>query len=212
MSLSDLSFYVAMAGTVAFAVSAVLAVAERKVDLFAAIVLGTITAVGGGTVRDVILEVPVFWAKEIIYVWVSIAASLATFVAYRFFARRLIRALFLYVDGLAVAMFGVQATGKVWDLGFGLPLAPIMLGVITAIGGGLIRDLLAGRRTLLMTRELYAIPVLLGCMIFTALLTYFPGYRLVGSIACIVFIFAVRAAAIHWKLCVPEWALMKPDK
>lgn len=75
MTLGDLSFYVAMAGTVAFASSAVLSVAERKVDLFAAIVLGTITAVGGGTVRDIILNVPVFWAKELIYIWVSIAAS-----------------------------------------------------------------------------------------------------------------------------------------
>ena len=65
MTLGDLSFYVAMAGTVAFAVSAVLAVAERRVDLFAAIVLGTITAVGGGTVRDIILDVPVFWSTEL---------------------------------------------------------------------------------------------------------------------------------------------------
>ena len=67
MTVETMVFYIAMAGTVAFASSAVLAVAEREVDLFAAIVLGTITAIGGGTVRDIILEAPVFWAKEIVY-------------------------------------------------------------------------------------------------------------------------------------------------
>ena len=208
MTLGDLSFYVAMAGTVAFAVSAVLAVAERRVDLFAAIVLGTITAVGGGTVRDIILDVPVFWSTELSYIWVSVAASVAAFVAYRFFARRFIHALFLYVDGLAIALFGIQATGKVSDLGFGLPLAPAMLGVITAIGGGLIRDVLAGRQTLLMSRELYAVPVLIGCILFTLILAYAPDYRFEGSVLCMLLIFAVRAAAIHWNLQVPEWAML----
>ena len=208
MTLGDLSFYVAMAGTVAFAVSAVLAVAERRVDLFAAIVLGTITAVGGGTVRDIILDVPVFWSTELSYIWVSVAASVATFVAYRLFTQRLIHALFLYVDALAIAMFGVQAAGKVWGLGFGLPVAPAMLGVITAIGGGLIRDVLAGRQTLLMSRELYAVPVLIGCILFTLILAYAPDYRFEGSVLCMLLIFAIRAAAIHWNLQVPEWAML----
>ncbi|MGD8768299.1 MAG: trimeric intracellular cation channel family protein [Methyloceanibacter sp.] len=208
MTLEDLSFYVAMAGTVAFASSAVLSVAERKVDLFAAIVLGTITAVGGGTVRDIILDVPVFWANDVTYIWVSVAASVATFVAYRFFEKQFIRSLFLYVDAFAVAMFAVQASAKVWDLGFGLPVAPVILGVITAIGGGLIRDVLAQRQTLLMSRELYAVPVLIGCILYTLMLAYMPQHRLVGSVLCLVLIFGIRAAAIHWNLQVPEWAMM----
>ena len=208
MTLEDLSFYVAMAGTVAFASSAVLSVADRKVDLFAAIVLGTITAVGGGTVRDIILDVPVFWANDVTYIWVSVAASVATFVAYRFFEKQFIRSLFLYVDAFAIAMFAVQASAKVWDLGFGLPVAPVILGVITAIGGGLIRDVLAQRQTLLMSRELYAVPVLIGCILYTLMLAYMPQHRLVGSVLCLVLIFGIRAAAIHWNLQVPEWAMM----
>jgi uncharacterized membrane protein YeiH len=208
VTLEDLSFYVAMAGTVAFASSAVLSVADRKVDLFAAIVLGTITAVGGGTVRDIILDVPVFWANDVTYIWVSVAASVATFLAYRFFEKQFIRSLFLYVDAFAIAMFAVQASAKVWDLGFGLPVAPVILGVITAIGGGLIRDVLAQRQTLLMSRELYAVPVLIGCILYTLMLAYMPQHRLVGSVLCLVLIFGIRAAAIHWNLQVPEWAMM----
>ena len=73
-----------------------------------------------------------------------------------------------------------------------------------------IRDVLAGRPTLLMSRELYAVPVLLGCIVFVVLLTYFPDYRFVGSIGCILLIFGLRAAAIHWKLTVPLWSTTKP--
>jgi uncharacterized membrane protein YeiH len=85
-----------------------------------------------------------------------------------------------------------------------------MLGVVTAIGGGLIRDVLAGRPTLLMSRELYAVPVLLGCLLFVVLLAYLPEHRFVGSIGCILLIFGLRAAAIHWKLTVPYWFTTKP--
>jgi len=83
-----------------------------------------------------------------------------------------------------------------------------MLGVITAIGGGLIRDVLAQRQTLLMSRELYAVPVLIGCILYTLVLAYAPEYRTVGSIVCLAVIFGIRAAAIRWNLQVPEWAMM----
>ena len=77
--MEALSFWIAMAGTVAFAVTAVLALAPRGIDLFGACVLGIITAIGGGTVRDLILGVPVFWATDLSYIWVALAASIATF-------------------------------------------------------------------------------------------------------------------------------------
>jgi len=208
VSLQGLEFYIAMAGTVAFASSAVLSVADRKVDLFTAVVLGVITAVGGGTVRDLILDVPVFWASDLSYLWVSIAASVATFLASGFFGRRSIRSLFLYIDGFAVAMFGVQATSKVWHLDFGVPIAPVILGVVTAIGGGLIRDVLVQRPTLLMSRELYAVPVLIGCILFALILGFASEYRELGSIVCLIVIFGIRAAAIRWGLQVPDWATM----
>jgi uncharacterized membrane protein YeiH len=208
--LEDFSNFIAMAGTAAFAVTAVLAVTDRGIDLFGAVVLGIITAVGGGTVRDLILDVPVFWSADISFVWVALGASLIAFVAHSYLARRHIGSLFLYVDGLGAALFAVQATGKVWDLDFGLPVAPVMLGVVTAIGGGLIRDVLAGRPTLLMSRELYAVPVLFGCLVFVALLAYFPEQRIAGSIGCILLIFGLRAAAIHWDVKVPYWFTTKP--
>jgi uncharacterized membrane protein YeiH len=193
-----------MAGTVAFAVTAVLALAPRGIDLFAAVVLGIITAIGGGTVRDLIVDVPVFWSTDLNYIWVAIASSVAAFSAHSLFTRKEIYDLMLYVDGFGVALFAIQAVDKVWNLGFGLPLAPIILGIVTAIGGGLIRDVLAGRETLLMSRELYAIPVLLGVTLYVLLLYLFPEYRFICAIGCFACIFGIRAAAIHWHMRVPE--------
>lgn len=215
--MEDSGYWLGMAGTIAFAVTAVLAVAPKRVDLFGVVVLGLITAVGGGTIRDLILDVPVFWAQDQSYLWAAIAASIAAFAAHGFFSRGRIFAAMLLLDGLGAALFAIQAVDKVWALDFGRPLVPIMLGVVTAIGGGLIRDVLAGRPTLLMSREIYAIPVLCGCILYTVLLSYLPEEHVVTSIAAVAFIFALRAAAIRWNLREPDWLLtgpreVEPDK
>ncbi len=110
----------------------------------------------------------------------------------------------LYLDALGVALFAVQATQKAWHYEFGLPLAPVILGVLTAIGGGLIRDVLAGRKTLLMSSEIYAIPVLLGCSVYAAVLNYAPEYMQISAAICGLIIFLFRAAAIRWNLSMPD--------
>jgi uncharacterized membrane protein YeiH len=207
-AMTELSFYIAMVGTVAFASSAVLSLAEKRADLFAASVIGILTAIGGGTVRDIVLDVPVFWASDLSYVWVALGTTVVTFYAYSIFQRRTLPRLFLYVDALATSMFAIQATHKVWDLEFGLPIAPVLLGVISAFGGGIIRDVLLERPTMLMSRDLYAVPVVLGCICFTLILTYAWEYRIWGYIACIIMIFVIRSAAIRWNLRVPDWATM----
>ena len=186
-----------------------LALAPKGIDLFSAAVLGIITAIGGGTVRDLILNVPVFWAADLNYIWVAFGASVAAFSAHSLFTRKDIYSLMLHVDGFGVAMFAIQAVDKVWGLEFGLPIAPIILGIVTAIGGGLIRDVLAGRQTLLMSRELYATPVMLGCTLYVVLLYILPEYRFISAVGCCLCIFGIRAAAIHWQLSVPEWLTTK---
>lgn len=209
MDVSLVSYWIGMAGIVAFAVTAVLALATRGIDLVSASVLGIITATGGGTVRDLILDVPVFWAADLNYIWVALGASVTAFWADSLFTRKEVHSLMLYVDGFGAALFAIQSADKVWDLGFGLPLAPIILGIVTAIGGGLIRDVLAGRQTLLMNRELYATPVLLGCTLYVVLLYLIPEYRFISALGCCLFIFGIRAAAIHWHLSVPDWLITK---
>jgi uncharacterized membrane protein YeiH len=210
MQAQDFQDLIQIAGTVAFAVTAVLAVAPKGIDLFGACVMGIITAIGGGTIRDLILDVPVFWSQDLSYIWVGLAASISAFVAKSQFSRTGIFNLILYLDALGIALFAIQATHKVWALKFGMPVAPVILGVVTAIGGGLVRDVLAGRETLLMSRELYAVPVLLGSSLYVLLLTWMPEWRMVEALLCGVLIFGLRAAAIRWNLCVPGWLTTGP--
>lgn len=207
MNAVDLNYLLGMAGTVAFAVTAVLAVTPKGIDLFGAAVLGVITAIGGGTIRDLILGVPVFWSTDLNYIWVALAASALAFYAPRLVKQRHVYGALLYIDGLGAALFGIQATHKVLLLDFAWPLGPVILGILTAIGGGLIRDVLADNTTLLMKPDLYAIPIAIGCSLYVLL------YERVDPVAlgllCTLIIFGIRAAAIHWDLKVPGWMLAR---
>ena len=71
MQYESIAYWIEMAGTTAFAVTAVLAVANKGIDLFGFLVLGVITAIGGGTLRDVIVDAPVFWGEDLTYIWVA---------------------------------------------------------------------------------------------------------------------------------------------
>ena len=196
----QLTYLIEMIGTVAFAATAVLGIDPSTISSFEAVVFAVITAVGGGTVRDIILDVPVFWLRDLNYIWVAMYAGAGVYAARFIFLRQQIYKLLLYLDGLGAAIFGIQGTAKAWDLEMGLPIAPAFLGLITAIGGGLIRDVLTNRQTLLMKREFYAIPVVLGEILFVAILSYFPKYRTLGFIGGVLFIVAFRSAAIRWNL------------
>ena len=207
--MDQINFWIGIIATIAFAVTGVLANAERGVDLVGGLVLGVNTAIGRGTLRDIILDVPAFWSITQIYIWVALGACIVTFVAESFFTQPQIYRWMLYIDGLGAALFGIQGADKVWNIGFGLPVAPVLLGVVTAIGGGLLRDILAGRKTLLMSHELYAIPVTLGCFFYVLILKFATEYTLQGSVICMLAIFGLRAAAIHWDLRVPKLFITK---
>ena len=209
LDIEKLSYLIEMAGTVAFAVTAVLGIIDLDVTLFEVVVFAIITAVGGGTVRDVILDVPVFWFNDLNYIWVAVYSGTIAYVARGQFTRKQIYDLMLYLDGLGAALFAILATGKVWDLNIGLPVAPVILGLITAIGGGLIRDVLTGQKNLLMKRQFYAVPLVLASILFVVILTFFPQYRFIGSIGCVLVSFIFRSAAIHWNLTLPDWSTTK---
>ena len=161
--------------------------------------------------RDVIMGVPVFWADAPIYLLVAAIASILTFYAESTLSQPQVYKAILYIDGLGAALFAIQGADKAWHYDFGGSAAAIILGLVTAIGRGLIRDVLAGRKTLLMSYELYAIPVSLGCMLYVLLLNYFPEYAIPGSITCILLIFFFRSAAIYWNLTVPAMFISRKN-
>jgi len=182
-----------------FAITGVLAGLQKEADLFSLLVFGLVTALGGGTIRDLLLGVPVFWISELTYIWVALGAAVLTFFLYRFFSQ--LYRLLLYLDAIGVALFTIQAIDKVFGLEYG-PIIAVIMGVITGIGGGLVRDVLADRPTLLMTKDLYATPILLGSVAYLLLMNFAPDFTyswLVGM----VLIFGTRAAAIYWDLKMP---------
>lgn len=190
-----------MLGTALFAITGVLAVNRRGLDVIGAVVLGIVTALGGGTVRDLIIGVTPFWIGDFNYVWAALAGALSAFWIGAVF-RNVYRAL-LYLDGAGAALFAVSAAEKVLLLPLSGPVA-VAMGVLTGIGGGLIRDVLAGRPTLLMSREIYATPILIGCSAFVAIRSATPGFPYAVA-AGVAIIFGVRALAIYRHLEMPAW-------
>ncbi|WP_346839600.1 TRIC cation channel family protein [Microbulbifer sp. SAOS-129_SWC] len=157
-----------------------------------------------------ILGVPAFWASDLNYIWIAIVASMLAFIANKLMTRGQTYRSMLYLDALGVSMFAIQATHKVMEMNFAMPMGPILLGVVTAIGGGLLRDVLSGNPTLLMRKELYAIPVTIGCIAYSFLMAFLPGEpSVLSGLSCMLLIFFLRAAAIYWDLRVPDWLLTK---
>jgi uncharacterized membrane protein YeiH len=194
-------YYFEMLGTAVFAATGVLVVTRRGLDIFGALVLGLVTALGGGTVRDLMIRAPIFWIDDLNYVWVGLAGALAAFWIGPYLRSTFL--VLLYLDALGAALFAVSAANKVLLLDLPGPVAVIM-GVLTGIGGGLLRDVLAGRPTLLMSREIYATPILLGCTVFVLLHDLAIEFRAAAGAGFTV-IFGIRALAIHRHLEMPRW-------
>lgn len=147
-------FLLEMLGTAAFAVSGAMAASRKGMDIFGFLVLALMPAVGGGTLRDLILDRhPVFWVDDTRYVTVALVAAVAVFFGvYRPGARQ---RLLLWTDALGMALFAAMGTEICLQYGTGA-LVAIMLGVATAVTGGIVRDIMCGEIPLVLTREIYA--------------------------------------------------------
>lgn len=206
-SIQTIGSWVTLVAIGVFAITGVLAGLHKEADIFSLLIFGLVTALGGGTIRDIILNIPVFWVDNLNYIWVAAAAALLAFFVYRLFSRAY--RLILYFDAVGVALFTIQTVNKVLGLGHP-PLIAIIMGIITGIGGGLVRDVLTDRPTLLMTKDLYATPILLGSFLYLALLIYTPNFTQSWLVA-MIFIFGFRAAAIYWNLTMPGWLTAKSE-
>lgn len=201
-------YLLGMAATAAFAASGILAALTTRIDLFGAVVVAVVTAVGGGTVRDLILGVPVFWLND--QAWLAVA-TLTGVLAFSLRGKLNARSNALaYFDAMGVALFGAGALLKSANLG--IPLShSVAMGAVTAIGGGLIRDTLTGRDTLLVSPELYATPII-GGLTLQAFLMHLKWVEnqqtlLAGAVAIFVF----RGLAIHLNWRMPAVAINRPQ-
>lgn len=197
----DFIYIFGLLATAAFAASGVLAALGQRIDLFGAVVVAVVTAVGGGTLRDLILGVPVFWLFDQAWLLVAVVTGGIAFFIRRHLDRH--GDALAYLDAMGVALVAAGALQKCSELG--LPgLHGVALGVITGIGGGLIRDTLTNRDTLLVSPELYATPIIFG------LTLQYLAYQWVGigSVTALFVggatIFILRALAIRFDLRMPS--------
>ena len=144
-------------GTAVFAASGVLASRTKRLDFFGVIVIASVTALGGGTLRDVLLgSHPISWIGDPTILWVTSGVGAFTFFLARSLRESATTSLLLYVsDAVGLAVFSIVGTAKTLSLGES-PLIAIVMGVITGAAGGLIRDLLVGEVPLILKREIYA--------------------------------------------------------
>jgi uncharacterized membrane protein YeiH len=203
MSPADLLFLV---GTAVFAVTGVLGAARQNMDVMSFLIVGVVTAIGGGTLRDLMLDQPLFWLSKPAFLYVAASTAIATFFFEQRF-RATLRA-FLYLDAIATALYTVLAIENTLRLGFA-PGVAVVMGVITGIGGGIIRDLMTGRPTLLMRRELYMTPILLGGLLYVVLRARGFEASYISALAMLT-IAGVRLSAIRYNWAFPDWLTYRP--
>ncbi len=193
-----------LAGTIVFAISGVIAVAGQRLDWFGIVVVGIVTAVGGGTMRDLILgNTPVFWIQHEIYLVFAFLGSIAAIpIVLRLAgsAAGFEKSLKL-ADALGLALFAIVGASLTLELGFDGTTA-VICGVLTGVGGGVVRDLLAGQTPLIMRGDVYATAALAGATAFVLLyeIAAFPLW--LSSIAGMVLVFSLRMVALNrgWSL------------
>lgn len=188
-------------GTAAFAASGALAGTRRNMDLFGVLVLGMVTATGGGTIRDVLLgDTPPFIFKDETYFYLSILVSLAVFLFHR--RMEFLHHPLLYLDALGLGTFVVIGTGKALDFHLGY-VGSVMMGVVTATAGGMIRDILSSQIPLVLQKEIYASACLVGgTLLYVFHFTLLPPIwgLMLSALAVIV----LRICAIHFNWSLPK--------
>ncbi len=188
-----------IAGTIAFSISGIRLAAQKSFDLFGAYVVGLVAAIGGGTIRDILLDLTPIWMEEPIYLIVT-ALSL---VMYILLGRRimLFEHTFLIFDTIGLALFTVLALDKSLDAGFPIWVAMIM-GMITGCFGGVLRDLMVGEVPLLFRRDIYALASLLGGGVLSIFLLCGINESLCSLIG-IATIITIRTIAVKYHLHLP---------
>ena len=197
-------------GVTVSAISGVLAARGKKVDLFGVLVLALVTAFGGGTVRDLLAgDLPVFWIREPGLLYNVAITAFITFFVRR--VRELPRGFLLVADAFALALFTIVGTRKGVAMEFAAPVA-VMLGVITGVAGGILRDVLTGEVPMVFRPQiyLYATAALAGAVAFVVWHHFAPNQP-AATVVCAGLILALRLVGIRLKLSLPVLE-EKPDE
>lgn len=184
-----------------FAATGALAASRKQMDIIGFLFLGGVTGIGGGTVRDLILGVPVFWVGNHAYVLVCAVAGIAVyFGAHRLESRY---RLLLWLDALGMAAYSVVGAAKGLAV-TGSPVVAMVTGMLTATFGGILRDLLAGEPSVLLRPEIYVTAALAGAATYVAVdLSGMP--LVISATAAFLVAFVVRGGALRFGWSIPVY-------
>lgn len=196
-------FYIYLMAITAEAMSGALAAGRRNLDIFGVSLIAFITALGGGTVRDILLgNYPITWTQHPSYIYLTIGAGLFTIFIARIVDR--LHRLFLLLDAMGLIAFTVIGCKVALELQYPPPVV-VIAGITTGIFGGILRDILCNRTPLVLREELYASVSLLVACFYMSLRAYGvdEDVNLLISFFCG---FALRMAAIRWSLSLPVFS------
>ena len=187
-------------GTFAFAISGVRLAARKNFDLFGAFVVGFVTAVGGGTLRDLLLDVKPFWMMQPSYALITFLALIVVIIFKRWIVR--LEYTFFIFDAIGLGLFTVVGVEK--SLMAGNPMwVNVIMGCITGAAGGIFRDVLINEVPLIFRKDIYALACAGGGMVYWLLLLARIGSPLLQIFPAITVI-VIRVLAVHFNVCLPS--------
>lgn len=194
----DFIYILDLFGVLVFAISGVLTAVDKKFDLVGSFVIGLVTALGGGTVRDVLIgRLPVGWMKDLNYLYMIIPALILGYL-FRKQIMKLKRSFFFF-DTIGIGLFTILGVQKTLEAGLS-PVIAVLMGVVSAVFGGVTRDVLSNEVPLIFRKEIYATACLAGGVVYVLAQQFFPGvYNIIPSIGVVVII-RFLAVKFGWSL------------
>ena len=187
-------------GTFAFAISGIRLAAAKNFDIFGAYVVGFVTAIGGGTLRDLLLGITPFWMEQISYTVIT-AIALVFVIIFRKFVVRLDNTFFIF-DAVGIALFTVVGVEKSLDAGFPM-WVNIIMGAITGAAGGMFRDIFINEVPLIFRKDIYAVACVFGGIVYYVCLWAGCGHVLTQSLAAAA-VFLARVFSVRFGISLPS--------
>lgn len=196
------NFAIEVLGTISFAMSGSFAAMQKRLDPFGVLIIAFVTSVGGGTVRDLLLDIPVFWMHDLLTCALILGTSIFAMI-FKSIEKNFKVTLFIF-DSFGLGLFTIIGVQKGLNAEIH-PLICIALGTITGCFGGIIRDILLNRIPLIFRKEIYATACIVGGSAFLLMTKFIPLSYTFIQIFTIVLIVAIRTLAVKYQWQMPKF-------